>query len=67
MTQKQKFIKKLDFEGWRAIMEGVGYALLATSFMEKILGKIYLFLLPLEAIFFTFCYWKNDNSRKNGK
>lgn len=31
-------------------MEGVGYTLLATSFMERILGRFYLIFLPMEFI-----------------
>jgi hypothetical protein len=54
----QNYKNNLDFEGWKAIMEGVGYTLLATSFMERILGRFYLIFLPMEFILLVFVIFK---------
>jgi hypothetical protein len=63
MNQKHK--NKFDFEGWRAFMEGMGYILLATSFMERIIGRLYLFVLPIEFFTLLFIIWRMMLAKRN--
>ncbi len=57
-------VHKFNFEMWKALIETVGYVLLATSFISKIFGKYYEIVIILETVLIIFCALKMIHSKR---
>ena len=56
--------KQLDFDTWRALMEGFGYLLLATSFLSRLFSIYYEFIIFCEIFGIVLCMYKIITSKR---